>query len=158
MHLQFTSHTKIVAFADDLLLLTEGSTSLEAKNFCNIELRKITHWAKDNKILFNEQKSQIMLITRKTRPDKKQVCIYLNNKKLKQVNSIKYLGIFFDEKFTFDQHIEHITDKCTKLIHALSRSAKIAWGLSHKAMRTIYQGAILPLILYGVPAWAKALN
>ena len=50
------------------------------------------------------------------------------------------------EKFTFDQHIEHITDKCTKLIHALSRSAKIAWRLSHKAMRTIYQGAILPLI------------
>ena len=110
MHLQFTSHTKIVAFADDLLLLTEGSTSLEAENFSNIELRKVGHWAKDNKILFNEQKSQVILITRKLRPDKKQDCIYPNNKKLEQVNSIKYLGIFFDEKFTFDQHIEHITD------------------------------------------------
>jgi hypothetical protein len=32
------------------------------------------------------------------------------------------------------------------------------WGLSSKALYTIYRGAILPLIIYGVPVWNKALE
>jgi len=38
--------------------------------------------------------------------------------------------------------------KCVKLIFALSRSAKVTWGLGHKALKTIYKGGILPLMLY----------
>ena len=32
------------------------------------------------------------------------------------------------------------------------------WGLRSKALYTIYKGAILPLIIYGVPVWIKALE
>jgi len=52
----------------------------------------------------------------------------------------------------------YTSQKCTKLIHALSKSAKLNWGLSHKALHTIYKGAILPLMTYGVPVWIKALE
>jgi hypothetical protein len=36
----------------------------EAENIANVELSKITAWAKDNEIRFNEQKSKVMLMTR----------------------------------------------------------------------------------------------
>jgi hypothetical protein len=39
-----------------------------------------------------------------------------------------------------------------------SKSAKLNWGLSHDALKTIYTGAILPLLLYGAPIWIKALT
>ena len=55
-------------------------------------------------------------------------------------------------------HILYTSQKCTKLIHALSRSAKMNWGLSSKALHTIYKGAILPLMIYSVPVWIKALE
>jgi ribonuclease HI len=42
-----------------------------------------------------------------------------------------------------------MSSKCTKLIHALSKSAKLSWGLSHAPLHTIYKGAILPLLLHG---------
>jgi len=45
-----------------------------------------------------------------------------------------------------------------KLIFPVSRSAKINWGLSYNALKTIYTGAILPLFLYGAPIWGNALN
>ena len=32
------------------------------------------------------------------------------------------------------------------------------WGLSSKVLYTIYKGAILPLMIYGVPVWIKALE
>ena len=42
----------------------------------NVELSKISDWAKENKLLFNEQKSQVMLMTRRKRKDNKEVKIY----------------------------------------------------------------------------------
>jgi len=74
------------------------------------------------------------------------------------VVSLKYLGIIIDSKLTFREHINYITDKCYKLIFALSKSAKINWGLSHDALKSTYTGAILPLLLYGAPICANTLT
>jgi len=55
---------------------------------------------------------------------------------------MKYLGIIIDKKLTFREHIKQTTDKCRKLIFALSSSAKLNCGLSHKALKTLYTGGI----------------
>jgi hypothetical protein len=73
----------------------------EAENIANAELSKISAWAKDNKIRINEQKSKVMLMTRRKRKELKENEIYLNNKLLLQVHSLKYLGIIFDSKLSF---------------------------------------------------------
>ena len=158
LNLQYTRRTKVVAFADDLLLITRGQTIKEAENFSNVEMSKITVWSKENKVHFNEEKSKTMLILRRKHKEEKHIQIYLNNKLLAQVSTIKYLGIIIDDKFKFSQHISYAADKCAKLIHSLSRSAKISWGLKHEALKTIYKGAILPLLLYGAPIWTEAMK
>lgn len=157
LNLNYTRHTKVVAFADDLLVITKGTSTLEAENYANVELKKIEYWAKNNKIRFNEQKTKALLINRK-RKDGRNINIYLNNKAIEQVERIKYLGIIIDQNFNFNDHIQHVTEKTTKLIHALSKSAKLNWGLQHQALKTIYKGAILPLLSYAAPVWIEALN
>jgi len=158
LSLELTSHSKAIAFADDLIILTRGETVAEAENYINIELRKIQDWAQNNKMKFNNNKSKVMLMSRRKRKENKEIGVYINNTKLKQVNNIKYLGIVFDNKLSFKEHIIHIEEKCTKLIFALAKSAKLKWGLKHKALKTIYTGAILPLMTYGAPVWKGALN
>jgi hypothetical protein len=79
-------------------------------------------------------------------------------RRLTQVPNLKYLGIIPDSKLTFRDHITYITEKCSKLIFALARSAKLNWGLGSPALKTIYTGAILPLILYGAPIWVNAIK
>jgi len=59
---------------------------------------------------------------------------------------------------TFRGHINYIEEKCSKLIFSLSRSAKITWGLKREALKTVYTGGILPLLLYGAPVWKSVLN
>jgi len=71
---------------------------------------------------------------------------------------LKYLGIIFESKLTSREHINYMVDKCTKLIFAFSKSAKLNWGLKHAALKTIYTGRILPLLLYGAPVWKKAID
>jgi hypothetical protein len=80
-----------------------------------------------------------MLLTRRKRKEQKQVAVYLTNKAIPQVQKLKFLGIIFNYKLTFRYHINYIAEKCTKLIFALARSAKIKWGLGHKALKTIYK-------------------
>ena len=57
---------------------------------------------------------------------------------------------------SFNKHIQNVAQKSTKLIHMLGRSARLHWGLGHKSLKTIYEGAIIPLITYGAPVWADA--
>ena len=60
---------------------------------------------------------------------------------------MKYLGVIFDSKLTFKEHINYMAEKCTKLIFALSKLSKLNWELKHAALKTIYTGGILPLLL-----------
>ena len=73
----------------------------------NLEVRKIMEWAINNKLKFNENKSKVMLMSCRRRREKKEIEIYVNNKILKQFNSLKYLGIVFDSKLTFRDHINY---------------------------------------------------
>jgi hypothetical protein len=99
-----------------------------------------------------------MLLTRRKRKERKELEIYLNYKPLMQVNSLKYLGIISDSKLTFRDHIITMTDKCSKLIFASSKLAKLSWGLNYAALKTIYTEGILSLLLYGAPVWINAIN
>jgi hypothetical protein len=149
--LEFRTRTKAIAFADDLLLVVKAESIKESENITNIEMDKILTWAKNSKLSINEEKSKTMVIIRKKGKENKEISVYVNKKIIEHVQKIKYLGIFIDSKLNFREHIIHISSKCTKLIHALSRSAKQNWGLSHVALHTIYKGAIITLMLYGAP-------
>jgi len=59
---------------------------------------------------------------------------------------------------TFRDHGNYVEEKCTKLKFTLSKSAKVTWGLKYEALKTIYTGGILPLLLYGAPVWIKAIE
>jgi len=145
-------------FTDDLLIAVRAENVRKAENYANIEISKISNWAKDNKITFNEQKSKVMVVTKRKRRENTDISIYLNNKPLEQVNNIKYLGIILDRILNFREHIIHTSRKCSTLIHTLAKSAKLNWGLNHEALSTVYKVAILPLKLYGAPVWIRAME
>jgi hypothetical protein len=57
--------TKTIAFADDLILAIRGETVSEVESFSNLEMSKITAWSKSYKVCFNEDKSKVMLISKR---------------------------------------------------------------------------------------------
>jgi hypothetical protein len=106
LNMKYSSHTKLISFANDLAILTYGKTLPEAEAYANSDLATTEKWACNNKMKFNESKSKATIITRKRRQD--QTNIFLNNRSLEQVDVIKYLGIHFDSKLLFHKHIECI--------------------------------------------------
>ena len=102
-NMDFTHRTRVIAFADDLLALTQGKCALDTENYANQDLKKIENWARENKMHFNENKSKVSLVTTKTSGHNRTLNIYLNNKHLEQVSELKYLGIYFNSRFKFRQ-------------------------------------------------------
>ena len=79
LNMDFTRRTRVIAFADDILVLTRGKCAFDAENYANHDLKKIESWARENKMHFNENKSEVLLVTKKTSGDNRTPNIYLNN-------------------------------------------------------------------------------
>ena len=71
---------------------------------------------------------------------------------------MKYLRIYFDSKFNFNANIDHTVAKLITLVNMLGRTAKLQWGLGHKALKIIYEGAVVPILMYGAPIWIEAIR
>jgi hypothetical protein len=66
LNLQYIKHTCVIAFADDLLVMTRAEYIGEVENNSNIEMDKIAKWARNNEIKFNEKiKSHVIDETEK---------------------------------------------------------------------------------------------
>jgi hypothetical protein len=156
LNMKYSSHTKLIAFADDLAILTYGKTLSEAEAYANSDLATIKIWAWGNQIKFNKSKSKTMIITRKRRRDK--INIFLKNGSLEQVDVMKYLGIHFDSRLLFYKHIEQIAETSRALTYMLNRTVKLHWGFGHKSLKTVYEGAIVPLMIYGAPVLERAIT
>ena len=74
--LDFARHSNVIAFADDVIVVIKGKSVIEAENYANIEIQKITEWATNNKISFNEQKSKVLIISKKRWESRIHISIY----------------------------------------------------------------------------------
>ena len=54
-----------------LMTAPSGETVVEAENYTNLEMRKIQDWAQNNKLKFHENKSKVMLMSRRKRMEKR---------------------------------------------------------------------------------------
>jgi hypothetical protein len=64
LNIEYTKNTKVIAYADDLVILVKGKTQVEVENYANIDT-KVAKWARNNKMSFNDLKSKVTIITRK---------------------------------------------------------------------------------------------
>jgi len=77
LKLNFTRRTKDVAFAEVLIPVVTGTTPRGAENFANIEMSKITAWAKSNKRSLNEKKCKPMLMCRRKRKEGEEMNVFV---------------------------------------------------------------------------------
>ena len=72
--------------------------------------------------------------------------------------SVSEMPLYFDSKFNFNAHIDYTVAKLITLVNMLARTAKLQCGLGHKALKAIYEGAIVPILTYGAPIWVEAIR
>jgi len=61
----------------------------------------------------------------------------INNQLVKIDNKAKFLGIVFDSKLNWNEHIKYLEEKCKKRLNLMRAVAGNTWGANKKSLLTI---------------------
>jgi Reverse transcriptase (RNA-dependent DNA polymerase). len=120
---------KVVAFADDLLLVIEGMSRSELETKGTEWMQCVIEWGRRVGVSVSESKTECMLL--KGKLDRKPI-VRMNENNLRYGMYVKYLGISVSERFNFGVHLQSVTDKIMGVIGAMRRVLKKEWGLGRK--------------------------
>jgi hypothetical protein len=132
-------------FADDTSLLETISNTQISFLKINRDLDRLSRWAGQWLVEFNEGKSVYMILSRKKTlaqyPD-----LFLNGTALSQVQAHCHLGININTRFTWDVHIRKLVDKASKCVNLLKR---ICRDVPRSCLENLYKTMIRPIMEYG---------
>ena len=80
----------------------------------NNEMKHISQWLKANKLTLNSGKTNYMVFHRSRRKSYNNIKLYVDDAIIKEVSTIKYLGVIFDNKLKWTSHIAFVKNKVAK--------------------------------------------
>lgn len=140
-------------FADDTNLFLSGNNLDNLLTSANAEMKNILDWVHANKLSLNINKTHYIVFRTRGKQVQSNLNIYLNDVKLEQVESTKFLGVFIDSKLSWQHHIKHIKSKIAKSIGIIGKAKK---SLNTATLITLYNSFIYPYLTYGVEVWGSA--
>ena len=98
-----------------------------------------------------------MIFTNKT--DRKGlVPLMLGAKEIKIVPHTKYLGVYFDSKLNWTEHITQKINAGKRTLHMLRNTLSATWGLKPGMMHWVYMSIIRPMVTYAAGLWSTKLG
>ena len=117
---------------------------VDAAHTLNLDLVKISRWAKQWLVTFNPDKSEAILFSRKyNKPYHPPVL--MDQTQIIEVMSHKHLGIILTNDCNWHEHIEHIKAKAWNRINVMR---KLKFKLDRKSLQTMYFSFIRPVLEY----------
>lgn len=133
----------VCAFADDLVMCAANEANLREN--LNIWEKELT--ARNMKI--NAKKTKVMMVGKENR----NMNIELNNEKIEQVNTYKYLGVTIDREGNMKEEIDERISNAARLYHNLSHTFIGKKEISRKTKMTVYKTVFRPILIYGSESW-----
>ena len=84
--------------------------------------------------------------------------IFLKNELVKYEESVKFLGVIFDKKLTFEEHILDVVRRAHKRMNLLKALKGRGWGASSETILHTYRTFIRPILEYSCILFAHASN
>ena len=136
-------------YADDLVLWSSTPKSKPLKHIehtLNSALEDLHQWCLENSMKVNITKTSCQTFSL-CHKDIKPAITY-NNAPLEHVSKYKYLGVTFDTKLTWKDHIADITARARGRLNILKRLAGTKWGCATSTLNSTYKTYVKPVMKY----------
>lgn len=151
--------TELALYADDTAIFTSSKQSNTIIKRLSHALQTLELYFRQWKIKINADKTQATFFPfdnkRRRTPS---IPLKYGNHSIDLQKSANYLGILFDSKLLFNQHITSANDKAIKCFRALYPLLAPKSRLSTDNKKLIYTSVIRPILTYGSPIWASAAH
>lgn len=149
---QFSS--TMVAFADDVAIITIGRTTLLLEVVTNKALEAVAEWMGKKGLELSAHKTEAIILTNKRAYEKPTFII--KDFQVRPKEQIRYLGVELHRILGFNKHIETTVVKAQTTALALSRLLPNMGG-SRQRKRKLLVSVVNSKLFYASPVWAKAL-
>ena len=143
---------KFILFADDTNIFINALSSKKLYTKANKLLWKLSHYIDANYLHVNLKKSKC-IIFRSNRAKVDDIPLYYANYQLERVTLIKFLGIVISDTLVWDEHIQLINSRLSKISGSLFKIAKC---LPKDMRRTVYFALVNSQIMYGISVWGSS--
>lgn len=134
-----------VQYADDthiVMPLLKTSTEIEIMKEINSEINMMNNWCQSNDLKLNTKKSKLMMCL------KRNVTLQDLKFDIPQIPTMKILGVKFNNKLTWKDHINDIVKSCNRSFYILRKSKHF---VSNRELFQLYHAIILSKIEYACP-------
>ena len=141
-------------YADDLALWCTEEFATTATYRMQLALNRVTAWAGKWCVSINKEKTTATLFTlsNKIKPTE----LKIDNQPLKYEDQQTYLGVTFDKRMTWRNHITKAEAKARRKLNIMRKLAGTQWGANHEILKKVYQGTVRPHLEYGSSSWMTA--
>lgn len=143
----------LLAYADDLAVITSDEKEREMVRKGNATLDVIERWMKDHDLKLATEKTEALVIAGMKRTGRIRFRIGEHEPK----KEVKYLGVMIDRHLNFGSHIQYACNKTEKVTAALGRLMPNVGGPS-AGKRAVMAGVVHSSILYAAPIWVDGLR
>lgn len=135
-------------YADDLKFVKVISSANDVSNLQE-DLYRLLNWCNRNKMYLNTNKCFHVKYHRKHNIITSSY--FIDNEKIKELDSIRDLGILYDKKLTFVPHINNIIKKASNVLGFVIRKCKTFRNFKTKII--IYNTLVRSILEYGSVVW-----
>nr|KAG5689418.1 hypothetical protein BaRGS_017936 [Batillaria attramentaria] len=141
-------------YADDLVLWCTEEHTTTARYRMQLALDKLTAWTNTWGVTINKEKSSATLYTLSTKTSAGN--LNLEDTPLRYEDQQTYLGVTFDKRLTWKQHVQNAEAKARRKLNIMRKLAGTQWGANEKILKNVYQGSVRPHLEYGSSSWMTA--
>ena len=103
-------------FADDTNIYYSCKNLDDLESKLNHELKIVAEWMKSNRLALSILKTNFILFHSKKLKPSKLLNLKIDGVNIKQVFTVKYLGVTFDSNLTWKNHINELCSKLSKTV------------------------------------------
>src|SRR6218665_49385 len=112
-------NTRCSLYADDSAVWGSGRNLTFIFRELQKQINATSKWCNKWGFKINEDKTVVMIFTRKTVAKYSNLGIKINGKTLNIVDKVKFIGLIFDSRLTWKEHIQHLVNKSKVKINLL---------------------------------------
>lgn len=155
--LQLPAGVQNSLYVDDFAIYYTSNSLRHAQRILNTAIGKITAWTDSVGFKFSVEKTNAIVFYKDKRWLKNQtIDLQLYNTSITFKESIKFLGIIFDQHLNWKPHLKHIKAKGISASNILKKLTHTTWGAKRSTMITIYKASVLSILDYCCPIYASA--
>jgi len=149
----------LVGYADDSTLIAEISSPVDRASVSQSlerDLVRVSDWCSLWCMKLNTDKTKTMLVSRSRTVNPPAPALYLDGVELKNVKSLVILGVTFDSKLTFEEHLRLVSKSVSQRIGILRKSWKVF--RDSQVLLRCFNCFLLPVLEYCSAVWCSAAD